>query len=290
MERTLWYECAPRPFFPPARVRCHREQIGHLKVFEYRRRSKTCPYGLRIEARVRTKEEVRAYDREARELVASISGVWPYVAGTLLFPRWVTIQVSKSPQGWRTNSQRILSAVPAAGPSMRLRFGRASSYSMTLPYLPLRNALIAVPAYRTANATTRALLDLHLQAMALPGTESGLFLLAKALELARVMLPGRDDRAREAVLPLDARRALRRSLHGLYEIANKRRGTRHVVSGKTKSLLPQLTQSEHADFLHDADLVIRGVVERELHIPVVVVNRASENAVSASALVRTISP
>jgi hypothetical protein len=152
---------------------------------------------------------------------------------------------------------------------------------MTLPYMPLRKALIAIPAYRSADVTTRVLLDLHLQAMALPGTESGLFLLAKGLELARVMLPGRDDKKREAALPLDARSALRRSLHGLYEIANKRRGTRHVVSGKTKSLLPQLTQAEHADFLHDADLVIRGVVERELHIPVFVVNRASENVASA---------
>jgi hypothetical protein len=143
--------------------------------------------------------------------------------------------------------------------------------------MPLRNALIAVPAYRTANETSRVLLSLHLQAMALPGTESGLFLLAKALELARVMLPGRDDNARETVLPVEARRALRRSLHALYEIANKRLGIRHVVSGKTKCLLPQLTQSEHVDFLHDADLVIRGVVERELDIPVFVVNRVSEN-------------
>jgi len=118
--------------------------------------------------------------------------------------------------------------------------------------------------------------------MALPGTESALFLFAKALELARVMLPGHDDKARQAALPLDARGSLRRSLHWLYEIANKRLGIRHVVGGnrKKKSLLPALTQSEHADFLHDSDLVIRGVVERELIIPVIVVNRASENVAS----------
>lgn len=271
MERTLWYECAPRPFFTPARVRCHRQQIGHLTIFEYRRRSKTCPYGLRIEARVRTKDDVRARDLEAHKLATDLSGGWPYVAGTLLFPIRLMIQISKSPQGWRTNSQKLLSALPAAGLSMKVRLGPASPYSMTLPYMPLRDALIAVPAYRTANATTRVLLGLHLQAMALPGTESGLFLFAKALELARIMLPGRKDNARQAALPHAARAALRRSLHWLYGIANQRLEIRHVVSKTTKSLLPQLTPSERSDFLHDADLVIRGVVEIALGIPVVVV-------------------
>jgi hypothetical protein len=223
-----------------------------------------------METRVRTKEEARARDGEARELIASLSGVWPYVAGTLLFPRWLRIEVSKAPQGWRTNSRRILSTLPAAGPIFKLRFRSRGSYSITLPYMPLRNALSAVPAYRTANAVTRKLLGLHAEAMAQPGTDSGLFLLAKALELARVMLPGRDDKARQAVLPLDARTSLRRSLHWLYGIANDRLEIRHVVSKSTKSLLPQLNQAERADFLHDADLVIRGVVDRELGIPVIV--------------------
>jgi hypothetical protein len=110
--------------------------------------------------------------------------------------------------------------------------------------------------------------------MAQPGSQSGLFLFAKALELARFMIPGRDDKARETALPLRARESLRQSLHWLYGIANRRLEIRHVVG--ENNLLPRLSRSERADFLHDADLVVRGVVERELGIQVAIVDRASE--------------
>jgi hypothetical protein len=276
MERTLWYECHPRPFFGPARAKCHREQVGRLEVFEYHRRSKKCPYGLRMEARVHSKEEAAACQGEAFALATSLRTVWPYVAGSALFPRWLTIQVMKAPAGWRTNAQKILSAVPATGPRAELRFGRPSSLSLTMPCMPLRDALSAVRAHLTANESTRLLLELHSEAMALPGSQAGLFLFAKALELARFMLPGRDDKAREAALPLRAREALRQPIHWLYGIANRRLEIRHVLSKDKSSLLPQLSRPERADFLHDADLVIRGVVERELGIRVTIVDRASE--------------
>jgi hypothetical protein len=144
-----------------------------------------------------------------------------------------------------------------------------------MPYMPLRNALSAARSYLTANENTRLLLDFHSQALALPGSQPGLFLFAKGLELARLMLPGRDDKTRENALPLKVRDSLRQSLHWLYGIANLRLEIRHVVS-KKHNLLPRLSQSECADFLHDADLVIRGVVEMELGIPVAIVDRASE--------------
>jgi hypothetical protein len=143
-----------------------------------------------------------------------------------------------------------------------------------MPYMPLRNALSAVRSYLTANENTRLLLDFHSEALALPGSQSGLFLFAKGLELARLMLPGRDDSARENALPLTARKSLRQSLHWLYGIANLRLEIGHVVNKST--LLPRLNTSERADFLHDADLVIRGVVERELGIPVAIVDRATD--------------
>ena len=140
--------------------------------------------------------------------------------------------------------------------------------------MPLRDALSAVRAHLTANESTRLLLGLHSEAMAQPGSQSGLFLFAKALELARFMIPGRDDKARETALPLRARESLRQSLHWLYGIANRRLEIRHVVG--ENNLLPRLSRSERADFLHDADLVVRGVVERELGIQVAIVDRASE--------------
>src|ERR1035438_3702915 len=227
MERTLWYDCAPGPFFGPPRSTCHRERVGPLEVFEYRRRSKRFPYGLRMEARVHSKEEAQACQSQVRELAASLATVWPYVAGSPLFPRWLTIRVSKAPTGWRTNSQKILSVLrrhrkpiagpgPIAGIELRFRGGRASSYRVIMPYMPLRNALSAARSYLTANENTRLLLDFHSQALALPGSQPGLFLFAKGLELARLMLPGRDDKTRENALPLKVRDSLRQSLHWLY--------------------------------------------------------------------------
>jgi hypothetical protein len=51
-------------------------------------------------------------------------------------------------------------------------------------------------------------------------------------------------------------------------MSNERLETRHVASkGK---LLPKMSATERADFIHDADLVIRGVVEKELGIAAIV--------------------
>jgi hypothetical protein len=154
---------------------------------------------------------------------------------------------------------------------MRIRVGHAHSYRVTMPYMPLRNALSAVRSYHTADENTRLLLELHSEALALQGSQSGLFLFAKGLELAQLMLPGRNDPARQNALPLTARESLRQSFHWLYGVANQRLEIRHVVTKNKKNLHPRLSLSERADFLHDADLVIRGVVERELGIPVATV-------------------
>jgi hypothetical protein len=138
-------------------------------------------------------------------------------------------------------------------------------YRVLIPLLPLQPAIVAVQAYRTANPETRFLMNLHFGAIDQLGTESQLFLFAKALELARLMLPGRRDPQKEASLSPSVRAALRRSFHWLFDIANNRLEIRHV-SAKGGSLLPKLSPTERADFAHDADVVIRGVVEKELGI------------------------
>jgi hypothetical protein len=94
---------------------------------------------------------------------------------------------------------------------------------------------------------------------------SQLILYAKGLDLARDMLPGHGNTAKQAALPAKVGAGLRRSLNWLGQMSNKRLETRHVFSeGK---LLPKLSHTEGSDFVHDANLVIRGVVENELGIP-----------------------
>ncbi|HZQ90387.1 MAG TPA: hypothetical protein VFA60_01185 [Terriglobales bacterium] len=100
-------------------------------------------------------------------------------------------------------------------------------------------------------------------------------LFAKRLILRRADAPGKTDTQREGALSADVRSELRQSLHWLYDIANNRLEVRHVVSkgksGSAGTLLPKLTAAERRDFLHDADLVIRGVVEREIGVPAAIV-------------------
>jgi hypothetical protein len=130
--------------------------------------------------------------------------------------------------------------------------------------LLLERAIGAVHAYRAARPEIRFLMDLHVAAVDRMGAVSQLVLFAKALDLARDMLPGQGHPKKEAALPLHVRTGLRQSLSWLGEMSNKRLDTRHI-STKGK-LLPRMSATESADFIHDADLVIRGVVERELGI------------------------
>lgn len=276
MVETLFYEYAG-PFFAPARLRGYRGRVGNLDVIEHRRRNKILPYGLRMECQVTTKEQAKNYDTEVRQLANDLNIVWAYVALVTLFPKRVMMRLSESPDGWRTNFKKLKSMRPikprsplansAPGPAVAFTASikiNPGKYKVVLPYMPFQRALVAVQAYRRANQTTRFLMNLHFGAIDQLGTGAQLFLFAKALELARVMLPGRTDPQREAALSPNVRAALRQSFHWLFDIANNRLEIRHVARGG--NLLPKLSSMESADFVHDADLVIRGVVEKELGI------------------------
>jgi hypothetical protein len=270
MPEKLLYECSPRPFFVPPRVVGHRERFGRLDVIEYRRRSKVQPYGLRMESEVSTKEEAKSSHSEALQLARDLNNIWTYIAVVPLFPRRLFLKVADSPPGWRTNFRKLESTLPSG---QRLHFKIAigptiSRYEIGLRFMPLQRALDAVRTYRAANENVRALIDLHVDAKNHLGSQSELFLLAKALELARFMLPGRTDPQHQAALPPAVRSELRQSVHWLFDIANHRLEIRHVVSRRT--LLPKLSPTERSDFVHDADLVIRGVVEKELGIEAVI--------------------
>jgi signal transduction histidine kinase len=271
MAEILRYECW-RPFSVPPRLAGHRERIGNLDVTEYRRRSKVRPYGLRIETLVSTEEEARERHGEALKLADDLNTVWAYVAGVPLFSNRLVLEFPKSPSGWRSNFKTLEGSLPTAQPMKILGYKiSAGRYLMPLPYWPLQDALAAVLAYRSTNDSVRLLIGLHHGAMNESGSESGLFLFAKALELARVMLPGLNDNQRQAALSTDVRHELRQSLHWLYGIANERLEIRHVVNRKRTGLLPRLKANERTDFMKDSDLVIRGVVERELRIRLVIV-------------------
>jgi hypothetical protein len=277
MAETLFYEYRG-PFFVPARLHGYRGRVGNLDVIELRRRSKAHPYVLRMECQVSTKEEARNYNAEARQLASDLNIVWAYVALVPLFPKRLIVRLSGPPDGWRTNFKKLkatrpIKSRPGASPGPPAGFTvtlttNKGHYKVTSSSLPLQSAIDAVHAYRTASPEARFLINTHVAAIDQLGMVSQLILYANAFDLARDMLPGHGDSKKEAALPVKVRSALRRSLAWLGEMSNKRLETRHVASrGK---LLPRLSATESPDFVHDADLVIRGVVEKELGIATIV--------------------
>jgi hypothetical protein len=152
---------------------------------------------------------------------------------------------------------------------LEIRFSRQSkrNWAVTLDAMPLEPALRALAAYRSTDATTRLLIALHTQAID-QYDDAGLFLLAKALEACRALLPGRTDTQRLHGLPATAQQQLRTSLRWLMQIANSRLNIRHVVAHPNPiKLHPLLTTQERDDYRHDADIIIRSLVAQRLSIP-----------------------
>lgn len=277
MARTVWFECKPRQIFVPKGLRCHKESFDGLTVSEFRRRSSVRPYSLRMEARVGTRAELGQLFGSALDLARDLDLVWTYVGGRPLFPVILTVELAKAPGGWKTNASEIRPRLPVGGTGLsanvRLVGGRLSW--MTLPFMPLKPALQAVRAYRASDEVTRLLMDLHTRALKSPGSDTGLFLMAKALELVRKVLPGPHDPDREKALDEDVRSRLRRPFAWLWKIANSRMDVRHVVERHPAKLRlhPKLTTEERRDFLHDVDLVLRAVISKKLGVDLAIVER-----------------
>ncbi len=273
--RTIWFETRPRPFKVPSRGRCHREQAGSILVSERRRRSETGPYVIRFEGTAHTREDVDTLRSNAIKLADELDHIWAYVAGVPLFPTVTTLTIAKVPPGWKTNADQVKSRLPVTrGYFARERL--SNRYLVTLPHLPLKLALGAVRALRAADEVTRFLVDLHVASLREGTPSSSMVFLAKALELVRALLPGRNDPAKERQLPPEAQKELRRSLHWLYGIANQRVEVRHVVQNRTRlQLHPKLAPGERHDFESEGDLVVRAVICDRLNIPLVLRSRRS---------------
>ena len=101
------------------------------------------------------------------------------------------------------NDVRVEKELPHRGGFLSPRIIKGGSSSgITLPYMPLERALVAVRAYRNASEVTKRLIQLHYDAMGRLGSESALILLSKALELTAAILPGRTRADKQALFPL----------------------------------------------------------------------------------------
>jgi hypothetical protein len=249
MAKVIWFKCE-RAF----------------EIIEYRTENPARPYGLKIQSEVNWREEVSATRNDAIKLAGELNLIWAYVAGRSLFYKVLHVTPITAPPGWESNSDAVEKTLPSKGGFIEFEWTKSGSSGTPLFFMPLEQALRAVRAYRSADEATIRLIRLHYDAMSQLGSESTLLLLSKALELTAALLPGNTRSQKQQSLPAEFRSELRHSLQWLFDIANTRQETRHVVQRGRMDLHPKLTKQEREDFRHDAELVVRGAIGSRLEV------------------------
>jgi hypothetical protein len=224
-------------------------------------------YTVSIERAIRSSDELLAASGQVRSFVLDLDKFWIYAAGEPLNPIVKSVSLERGIAGWSHNELRVRDYLVRNCRQMLAVVDSRVHHWVIMPQFPLVPALRARAAYQSATPSGQALVDLHYSALKSGYGEGRLFGLAKALELARQILPGKSDTTKQQALNTLVGDNLHRSLHWLMDMANNRYHTRHAVQkGLTVQLKPKMTGEEIADFEHDANLIIRGTVHRELEI------------------------
>ena len=234
-------------------------------------------YTLNIEATIGSAAEFHQVSQKIGELARDLDKFWVYGCGEPLSPVVTTLSFDVTPKGWHSNLDEVKKYLldncrqPFAVIQMNHR------HWIAMPYYPLLPALRARDAYQKADPPTKALADLHYAALKATGGEGRLFSFAKALELARDVLPGKNDNAKERELGL-SNGTLKQSFHWLFDVGNNRYNTRHVVRKgfRSTTLNVRMTGQEIMDYEHDADWILRSLVCQRLKVPTPQLRNASE--------------
>ena len=234
----------------------------------------TVSYSIWIETEVSSPEEIWAKRSTAFELADDLNRVWTYVCGQPINVARFGLVACHAPAAWTTNAEEIEKDLQAAISGLTYKEISIQTRHWTYcPELPLVKALDVRESYETAPDLVRALIELHYSALTSERSEARLFFFAKALEVVRKLLPGKNDPQKQNLLPVNITSDLHESLRWLFEMANRRSDVRHVVQGKVAppTLHPRMSPQEFRSFEHDADLVIRTTVCKALgHKPFLV--------------------
>jgi hypothetical protein len=233
-------------------------------------------YQVIIEATVLTREGAWKAKLEASDLASELDRAWVYVCGRPLHPVYMQLQFDKPPEGWRTNAKEVDVRLAQTEDKMYTIIEPGKDWHwMQLPFFPLREVLKVRESLTVASEATLALAGLHYSALKSLDSDGNLFLLAKALELGRKLLPGKNDEAREKSLPLNICSALSHPLTWLFDMSNNRYDVRHVVvkNREDPQLHTRMTTTERAAFIEDADVVIRSIVCQQIGRPAFIVKQ-----------------
>jgi hypothetical protein len=234
----------------------------------------TVSYSIWIETDVSSPKEIQAKKDTGFKIADDLNRVWTYVRGQPINAARLGLVFCDAPAAWTTNIKEVEKKLDAEISGMTgniiIQPGHCLMY---VTELPLSKALDVYESYKTAPDFIRALIELHYSALTSKRSEDRLIFFAKALEMVRGLYPGKSNQQIQDSLPVNITSNLQQSLHWLFGIANNRFDVRHVVQqkGTPPVLHPRISMQEHQSFEHDADLIIRTVICRQLgHEPFLV--------------------
>ena len=235
-------------------------------------------YYVIIQSEADNSKELQWKHFEIQDVCQELDRAWMYACGHPLSKRHLNfvgpyIEVPDGKiDGWTSNFDEVQKEINKGKPHIEINFKQISH--STLQYWPLEKALIIREAYLKAQKPITALVDLHFYSHKVGDSYSSFFFLAKAMELVRLLLPGKTDKQKEGNLPDQVRKKLVSSMHHIIGLANTRLEIRHIVKDPQKGTLHDRMNNPEIDaYRHDSDLIIRAVVSKELGIPLIIVNR-----------------
>lgn len=227
------------------------------------------PYQVRLERSIRPEEDPGNVYIEARYIALGLARAWVYVTGLPIVGRGYDLFLSPIalPAEWSSNATDV---VPDSDWSiLQSRLTTAPTHR-TLPRLPLAAAVRFMELYREADPVVTRLCEHYNGALETIEPELHLLHFGHALEIVRELLPGTDKAEKQRLLPLGLTSLLRRPIDWLFDLANRRRETRHSIDKRTGlSLHPEMTEAEASDFEHDSDILIRYAICNKLGLPLV---------------------
>jgi hypothetical protein len=222
-----------------------------------------------MEAAVSTSDAFQEVSSAIRSVAEDLDRFWIYACGEPLEPIVVQISFDTTPSGWQSNEKEVkqyfLRHAKEMFPVVKLGNHR---HTIAMPYYPLLPAIEARKACRTAGPLINTLVDLHYNALKFREGHAALFTLAKGLELAVRLLPGRTRQEKHELLPAEAKSLLTQPIKWLFEIANTRLDVRHVVqqTPQQTALHPRITGEEATAFKRNADVLLRYIICSRLGI------------------------
>lgn len=229
-------------------------------------------YRLVLSAEVTAADDASRVYQSGLELAEVFEKLWMYVSGAPLSGNrlQVVLELLRPPKGWMTDYPDVHRDLVAKESGLSAGISIRSIQRGIAPDYPLRSLLTAYERYQAADFSSLSLVDLHYAAVVATGNNSKEVGFARALELARALLPGHSDKEKLSALAPDVHAALTRPFSWLYELSNRRANTRHVVDwANNRAMLPAMSSDEHRDFLQNSDVLLRGIVAQRLGIPLV---------------------